>query len=484
MHTAQKEIWIFLSHSNKDYEKVRQVRNMLEEQDLRPLMFFLHCLNDDDEIDELIKREIDCRTRFILCDSENAQSSKWVQKEVEYIKSKDRMYETIDLSKSIEDIENDLMQFIAKTRIFVSYNREEVNLAKKFALRINKYDFSVYMDMLWDATQTYQQDYAKETIRQLDSSVENGIVVAFINERIFKSANDIPGSSRYELLRAIEIAKQNKFTKVNTIVFVKNNDVMVQISKDKDLSPLCNGIIVSLDSVAKEHECDFAIETVLHELLPEGSILTQAKTFAEGRNNEKDEEEATWLTKMIRKTLFKPTLERKELENDSGTFVCNRNRINGELTLLEFIPNKTNLVENQDSKFVVRNLIIPYGIHHFCDDCLRGICVTDEFKMPDTIISIGSMDGGASHGCVFADSDLPEVVIPQTIETIGIFAFGNSKIKKLVLPPGNASLYARQFKDAHIATLCVSRDEWEHSGYNSYIYNFFVHAKYDKLELY
>lgn len=49
------EIWVFLSHSNKDYEKVRQVRNMLEEMSLRPLMFFLHCLNDDDEIDTLIK---------------------------------------------------------------------------------------------------------------------------------------------------------------------------------------------------------------------------------------------------------------------------------------------------------------------------------------------------------------------------------------------------------------------------------------------
>lgn len=52
--TSNNKIWVFLSHSNKDYEKVRQVRNMLEEQSLRPLMFFLHCLNDDDEIDSLI----------------------------------------------------------------------------------------------------------------------------------------------------------------------------------------------------------------------------------------------------------------------------------------------------------------------------------------------------------------------------------------------------------------------------------------------
>lgn len=64
---SQKEIWVFLSHSNEDYEKVRLVRNMLEEDGLRPIMFFLKCLNDEEEIDDLIKREIDCRTRCILC---------------------------------------------------------------------------------------------------------------------------------------------------------------------------------------------------------------------------------------------------------------------------------------------------------------------------------------------------------------------------------------------------------------------------------
>lgn len=68
-----KEIWVFLSHSNKDYDKVRVVRNLLEDQKFRPIMFFLCCLEDNEEINDLIKREIDSRTRFILCDSENAR---------------------------------------------------------------------------------------------------------------------------------------------------------------------------------------------------------------------------------------------------------------------------------------------------------------------------------------------------------------------------------------------------------------------------
>lgn len=65
---------------------------------MRPIMFFLKCLNDHDEIDSLIKREIDCRTRFILCDSEKSRKSDWVKREVEYIKSKDRNFDVIDMT--------------------------------------------------------------------------------------------------------------------------------------------------------------------------------------------------------------------------------------------------------------------------------------------------------------------------------------------------------------------------------------------------
>lgn len=55
--SGNNEIWVFLSHSNKDYEKVRIVRNILEEHGFRPLMFFLKCL-DDDKNDEEVRRLI------------------------------------------------------------------------------------------------------------------------------------------------------------------------------------------------------------------------------------------------------------------------------------------------------------------------------------------------------------------------------------------------------------------------------------------
>lgn len=150
------EIWVFLSHSNKDYEKVRQVRNLLEEQGFRPLMFFLNCLNDDDEVESLIKREIDSRQRFVLCDSTNAQNSKWVQEEISYIKSRNRLWERIDLDNSIDDICKALARFKSRNTIYINNvpdDQKLVNsivsyLQSKEYLVVNKYDYNNDCDVL------------------------------------------------------------------------------------------------------------------------------------------------------------------------------------------------------------------------------------------------------------------------------------------------------------------------------------------------
>ena len=41
-------------------------------------MFFLKCLNDHAELHDLIRREIEARTGFLLCDSQAARQSRWV----------------------------------------------------------------------------------------------------------------------------------------------------------------------------------------------------------------------------------------------------------------------------------------------------------------------------------------------------------------------------------------------------------------------
>ena len=63
-----KRISAFLSHSSKDIDKVRQIRDILEVLDYEPLLFHLKCLDDDnDDLETFIKKEIESRNIFMLC---------------------------------------------------------------------------------------------------------------------------------------------------------------------------------------------------------------------------------------------------------------------------------------------------------------------------------------------------------------------------------------------------------------------------------
>lgn len=111
--------WVFISHSNKGFEKIILVRNKLEAMQYKPLLFFLKCLEDDNEIFELIKREIKSRDRFILCDSKNSRNSEWVQKEVDFIKSLRRPYEIVDLEDTEERINESIRRFDQRSTMYI-----------------------------------------------------------------------------------------------------------------------------------------------------------------------------------------------------------------------------------------------------------------------------------------------------------------------------------------------------------------------------
>lgn len=114
-----KNAWVFVSHSNKDFNKIIRLRNKLEARYYKPLLFFLKCLDDDKEIFELIKREIRARDRFILCNSTNSRNSKWVQREIEYIKSLDRPYEIIDIESTDAEIDAAINRFDHRSTVYI-----------------------------------------------------------------------------------------------------------------------------------------------------------------------------------------------------------------------------------------------------------------------------------------------------------------------------------------------------------------------------
>ena len=145
---SSKEVssWVFLSHSNGDYDKVAILRDMLEEQKKRPIMFYLKCLENPayrKELERLLKREIDAREQFILCDSENARKSEWVQEEVKYIKSKGRKYQTIDIEADPESIRKAVSDFVNRDKIFLSYTYLDSSWARAISKALTKRGFSV-----------------------------------------------------------------------------------------------------------------------------------------------------------------------------------------------------------------------------------------------------------------------------------------------------------------------------------------------------
>ena len=82
--------WIFLSHASKDIDLVRRVRNEFERYGQNPLAFHLRCLDEEyprkeEDLWDLIYREIDAREWFVYCKSPQSEKSDNVLRERKYI---------------------------------------------------------------------------------------------------------------------------------------------------------------------------------------------------------------------------------------------------------------------------------------------------------------------------------------------------------------------------------------------------------------
>ena len=126
---VNNKAWVFLSHSTIDYDNVRRLRNLLEDNGFRPIMFYLRCLEQkhkDDELKSLLIREIDARNRFILCKSKNTNPPHgWVEFEVNYIKSRNRYYQIIDIEASDKELKKQIFMFKKNSIAYISYCRKD-----------------------------------------------------------------------------------------------------------------------------------------------------------------------------------------------------------------------------------------------------------------------------------------------------------------------------------------------------------------------
>ena len=151
------KISIFISHSTKDIEKVRKIRDLFELINCEPLLFRFNCLDDDnDELEDFIKREIDARNIFLYCRSRNSESSIWVKKELEYIHSTDkkRVY-TIDIEDNLEsdvlEILKKIGEIILKNTVFIIFSDNNKEFGKKLKDQLETRGYVVHIREVHDS---------------------------------------------------------------------------------------------------------------------------------------------------------------------------------------------------------------------------------------------------------------------------------------------------------------------------------------------
>lgn len=279
----KKEIWIFLSHSSEDFNKVRKIRNYLEEKSYRPLMFYLKCLESEEEIYDLITREIDVRTRFILCDSENARCSDWVKKEMDYISNQNppRSFLRIDLSQADDVIHRQLDSYVNQMNIYISCTRNHDDLFRKIRLRLNKYDLNILPD--FDSF-NIGDVYAKEIENQISHAANNGYYV-------FLYSKDIVNSS----LVTKEFKLADKLG-ANILLFTLDKESGNRCCNDYSLGKYPH---IDVSESSYEEKADIITNQILEKILPLGGLITYAENFKTGRLGVRDEEEAQKLERLI-----------------------------------------------------------------------------------------------------------------------------------------------------------------------------------------
>ena len=133
----------------------------------------------------------------------------------------------------------------------------------------------------------------------------------------------------------------------------------------------------------------------------------------------------------------------------------------------------------------INSFVVPHGVKGLDSRILSEVWVREKFELPEGLVHIGR--GSSPFGpCAFTKCDLPTVVIPPSVETLGAYAFAKCQIQRLRLPLLNNCPYERQFKGASIGVLELSADwqkvdaeltgrSWQESGFGC-LYSLFCNA--------
>lgn len=174
--------YVFLSHSHYDFDKVCRLRNLLEAEGFKPLMFFLKAFENpkfEPMLKPILKEEIDKRDLFILCRSENSEMSDWVKFEEDHIKSKHVPYAVIDLNGDIyaQIAIIKLYRRRISRIVFISYPRTLSPLVDGLTYALQADGFKIWVDY----GLRIDDNCHEPTFKAIDKAAEEGYVLYLVD---------------------------------------------------------------------------------------------------------------------------------------------------------------------------------------------------------------------------------------------------------------------------------------------------------------
>ena len=174
--------YVFLSHSHYDFDKVCRLRNLLEAEGFKPLMFFLKAFENpkfEPMLKPILKEEIDKRDLFILCRSENSEMSDWVKFEEDHIKSKLVPYAVIDLNGDIyaQIAIIKLYRRRISRKVFISYPRTLSPLVHGLTYALQANGFKTWVDY----SSLIDDKFQEPTFKAIDKAAEEGYMLYLVD---------------------------------------------------------------------------------------------------------------------------------------------------------------------------------------------------------------------------------------------------------------------------------------------------------------
>ncbi|HHB94680.1 MAG TPA: toll/interleukin-1 receptor domain-containing protein [Campylobacterales bacterium] len=193
MHWEKKANgWVFISHSSKDYEDVKIVRNYLEDNGFSALMFYLKSLENPKRrklTQKLINWEIEERNIFVFCQSKFSKTSKWVQDEIAYVKSfPEKIYVEIDMDKLKYEKCTQLSKLdilMQKSTLFLSYSSKDKYFIMKIYDYLKSEGFKIWMD---NESIKIGENIVEKINQALIESSKNGHILLFISKNYLESS--------------------------------------------------------------------------------------------------------------------------------------------------------------------------------------------------------------------------------------------------------------------------------------------------------